>query len=84
MIVLGVTLFLGTAGLAIRSPDVIHLIPFTLAVLASLGCLFFKAYRGIFFGFYVTLGVIILAFILFYFIVDAIHLYPTHSPRAGI
>ena len=84
MITLGVILLLGTAAIGIQSSRMLNLIPFGLAALASFVSVFFKAYRGIFFGFYITLGVVILAAILIYFIAGPNQLYPTHSPNAGI
>lgn len=69
MLFLGVLLLIGSAAVCAgtSNSNFINYIPFAVAAVASFGSVFFKGYRGIFFGFYITLGLLILGGVVFCF-----------------
>jgi hypothetical protein len=62
MIFLGALLLIGSAAVCAgtSNSNFINFIPIAVAAVGSFVSVFFRGYRGIFFGFYITLGVIIL------------------------
>jgi hypothetical protein len=80
-IALGVILALGTSAICLHTSRAVNFVPLELAAVVCFGCLFVKKSRGVFFGFYATLAVIVLALVtLNYF--GHLYIDPTR-PRGG-